>query len=211
MKYHCSINILCGKILEDFCSRWISICNFIPVFLRFTVKTFVPSLQGMSEEAVRQTRSQKRALEREAAPHSAEPPESENDSKKPRLDPSGTTVQEQSKLKPDSVLPQDGQTRTSTKLENEEEQNQLPLPLVLPSKDDQEGQKTAEPSTDNRIDCNDRSGRVRPETTIDTRSRTRLSEPKASSGILAAGEVKATIKVEVQTGEQPVDMSTSRG
>ncbi|XP_024908170.1 transcriptional repressor p66-alpha-like [Cynoglossus semilaevis] len=166
---------------------------------------------GMSEEAVRQTRSQKRALEREAAPHSAEPPESENDSKKPRLDSSGTTVQEQSKLKPDSVLPQDGQTRTSTKLENEEEQNQLPLPLVLPSKDDQEGQKTAEPSTDNRIDCNDRSGRVRPETTIDTRSRTRLSEPKASSGILAAGEVKATIKVEVQTGEQPVDMSTSRG
>uniref|UniRef100_A0A3Q0SGV1 GATA zinc finger domain containing 2A n=1 Tax=Amphilophus citrinellus TaxID=61819 RepID=A0A3Q0SGV1_AMPCI len=37
------------------------------------------------------------------------------------------------------------------------------------------------------------------------------TEPKASSGMLAAGEVKATIKVEVQTGEQPVDMSTSRG
>uniref|UniRef100_A0A8C9X5G0 Transcriptional repressor p66 coiled-coil MBD2-interaction domain-containing protein n=1 Tax=Sander lucioperca TaxID=283035 RepID=A0A8C9X5G0_SANLU len=46
---------------------------------------------------------------------------------------------------------------------------------------------------------------------VDTRSQVRLTEPKASGGMLAAGEVKATIKVEVQTGEQPVDMSTSRG
>uniref|UniRef100_A0A3P9PYB4 Transcriptional repressor p66 alpha-like n=1 Tax=Poecilia reticulata TaxID=8081 RepID=A0A3P9PYB4_POERE len=36
------------------------------------------------------------------------------------------------------------------------------------------------------------------------------TEPKAAGGILAAGEVKATIKVEVQT-EQPVDMSTATG
>uniref|UniRef100_A0A3B5LJ96 GATA zinc finger domain containing 2Ab n=1 Tax=Xiphophorus couchianus TaxID=32473 RepID=A0A3B5LJ96_9TELE len=41
-------------------------------------------------------------------------------------------------------------------------------------------------------------------------SRLRQTEPKASGGILAAGEVKATIKVEVQT-EQPVDMSTTKG
>uniref|UniRef100_A0A3Q3WNI0 Transcriptional repressor p66 coiled-coil MBD2-interaction domain-containing protein n=1 Tax=Mola mola TaxID=94237 RepID=A0A3Q3WNI0_MOLML len=44
-----------------------------------------------------------------------------------------------------------------------------------------------------------------------SQSRARLMEPKASSGTLSAGEVKATIKVEVQTGEQPVDMSTSKG
>lgn len=29
-------------------------------------------------------------------------------------------------------------------------------------------------------------------------------------GLLKSGEVKATIKVEVQTGEEPVDMSTSK-
>lgn len=29
-------------------------------------------------------------------------------------------------------------------------------------------------------------------------------------GLLKTGEVKATIKVEVQTGDEPVDMSTSK-
>ncbi|AWP04193.1 putative transcriptional repressor p66-alpha-like [Scophthalmus maximus] len=97
----------------------------------------------MSEEAVRQTRSQKRALVREGAPQSTENSDNENDIKKPKLDPSEPTAPAQTTPKPDPELAQD--------------------------------------------------------------------EPKASSGMLTAGEVKATIKVEVQTGEQPVDMSTSRG
>lgn len=33
---------------------------------------------------------------------------------------------------------------------------------------------------------------------------------KVAASILKTGEVKATIKVEVQTGEEPVDMSTSK-
>ncbi|XP_039999874.1 transcriptional repressor p66-alpha-like isoform X4 [Xiphias gladius] len=176
---------------------------------------------GMSEEAVRQTRSQKRALEREAAPQSIEPSDAENENKKPKLDPSEPTTPTQTKPKPDAVLAQDGQSRTSTGSEHEKEQEQsrLPLSLVLPLasqlvKDDREltqRQQTVEPSSDNRTDCNDRANRVRTEPAMDTRSRARLTEPKASGGMLAAGEVKATIKVEVQTGEQPVDMSTSRG
>ncbi|XP_040911247.1 transcriptional repressor p66 alpha-like isoform X3 [Toxotes jaculatrix] len=175
----------------------------------------------MSEEAVRQTRSQKRALEREAAPQSIDPSDAENGSKKPKLDPSEPTAQAETKPKPDPVLAQDGQSRTSTGSEHEKEQehSRLPLSLVLPLtsqpvKDDQEltqRQQTDEPSSDNRTDCNDRASKAKMEPAMDTRSRSRLTEPKASSGMLAAGEVKATIKVEVQTGEQPVDMSTSRG
>ncbi|XP_018532410.1 transcriptional repressor p66-alpha isoform X3 [Lates calcarifer] len=176
----------------------------------------------MSEEAVRQTRSQKRALEREAAPQSIEPSDAENESKKPKLDPSEPTAQAQTKPKPDPVRAQDGQSRTSSgsEHETEQEQNRLPLSLVLPLasqpavKDDQEltqRPQTVEPSSDNRTDCNDRASRARTEPAMDTRSRARLTEPRASSGMLAAGEVKATIKVEVQTGEQPVDMSTSKG
>lgn len=33
---------------------------------------------------------------------------------------------------------------------------------------------------------------------------------KVAASILKTGEVKATIKVEVQTGDEPVDMSTSK-
>ncbi|GAA6234836.1 transcriptional repressor p66-alpha-like isoform X1 [Lates japonicus] len=176
----------------------------------------------MSEEAVRQTRSQKRALEREAAPQSIEPSDAENESKKPKLDPSEPTAQAQTKPKPDPVRAQDGQSRTSSgsEHETEQEQNRLPLSLVLPLasqpvvKDDQEltqRPQTVEPGSDNRTDCNDRASRARTEPAMDTRSRARLTETRASSGMLAAGEVKATIKVEVQTGEQPVDMSTSKG
>lgn len=172
----------------------------------------------MSEEAVRQTRSQKRALERDTAPQSAEPSDDDSESKKPKLDPSEPTTQAQTKPTPDPVLEQDGQIRTGDGSDNEKEQEQSrsPLPLVTsqPVKDDQERtqkQQTLEPSSDNRTDSNDRASRVKTEPAMDTRSRVRLTEPKASSGMLAAGEVKATIKVEVQTGEQPVDMSTSRG
>lgn len=169
----------------------------------------------MSEEAVRQTRSQKRALEREAAPQSVETSDADNESKKPKLDPSESPTQTPTKPKPDLILAQDGQSRTRPGLEHEKEQDQSPLPLSLvlpltsqPVKDDRnwsQRQEVVEPGSDNRTDCNDKAR------AMDTRSRVRQAEPKASGGMLAAGEVKATIKVEVQTGEQPVDMSTSKG
>ncbi len=177
----------------------------------------------MSEEAVRQTRSQKRALERDAVPPSVEPSSADNESKKPKLDPADLTTQAQVKPTQDSAPAEDGQSRIRDGSEqlkdNEEEQSRLPLPLVLPLasrlvKDDRERtprQQTVEPGSENRTDYNDITNKVRTEPGMDTRSRVRLTEPKASSGMLAAGEVKATIKVEVQTGEQPVDMSTSRG
>lgn len=177
----------------------------------------------MSEEAVRQTRSQKRALERDTAPTSTEPSNADNESKKPKLDPSEPTTQAQTKPAHDPVPAEDGQSRTRDRSEqwkdNEEEQSRVPLPLVLPlasrpAKDERERtqrQQTVEPSSENRTDFNDRTSKVRTEPAMDTRSRVRLTEPKTSGGMLAAGEVKATIKVEVQTGEQPVDMSTSRG
>lgn len=171
----------------------------------------------MSEEAVRQTRSQKRALEREAAPQSVETSDADNESKKPKLDPSESPTQTPTKPKPDLILAQDGQSRTRPGLEHdkEQEQDQSPLPLSLvlpltsqPVKDDRnwsQRQEVVEPGSDNRTDCNDKAR------AMDTRSRVRQAEPKASGGMLAAGEVKATIKVEVQTGEQPVDMSTTKG
>uniref|UniRef100_A0A3Q2W4Y4 GATA zinc finger domain containing 2A n=1 Tax=Haplochromis burtoni TaxID=8153 RepID=A0A3Q2W4Y4_HAPBU len=171
----------------------------------------------MSEEAVRQTRSQKRALEREAAPQSVETSDADNESKKPKLDPSESPTQTPIKPKPDLILAQDGQSRTRPGLEHDKEQEQdkspLPLSLVLPLtsqpvKDDRnwsQRQEVVEPGSDNRTDCNDKAR------AMDTRSRVRQAEPKASGGMLAAGEVKATIKVEVQTGEQPVDMSTTKG
>ncbi|XP_068594065.1 GATA zinc finger domain containing 2Ab isoform X2 [Cebidichthys violaceus] len=198
--------------------------------------------QGMSEEAVRQTRSQKRALEKDAAPQSTETSDAENESKKPKLDPSEPTTREQTEPEPDSELTREdqGQTVVAPDLEKEQEQSPSPvplavplalpsalpsplplaLPLALPSasqpvKEDQEQtqrqQTTVEPSSDNRTDCDDRAGKVRAEPAPDTRSQVRAAETKASGGTLAAGEVKATIKVEVQTEEQPVDMSTSRG
>ncbi|XP_078143941.1 transcriptional repressor p66-alpha-like isoform X1 [Centroberyx gerrardi] len=175
----------------------------------------------MSEEAVRQTRSQKRALEREAPPSSTEPSAADSESKKPKMDQSEPTTETQPT--PDPTLAQDGQSRTRNgsedESEQEQEQSRLPLPLALPLasqpvKDDREKtqtQETAEPSSDNKTDRNDRASKARTEPVVDTRSRVRSSEPKVSGGMLAAGEVKATIKVEVQTGEQPVDMSTSRG
>ncbi|XP_060900491.1 transcriptional repressor p66 alpha-like isoform X9 [Labrus mixtus] len=178
----------------------------------------------MSEEAVRQTRSQKRALEREAAPQSIESTNDDNESKKPKLDSSECTIPAQSKptsepvpAQDDKSLPRDGSAEPEKELPKE--QSKSPLPLVLPLvsqpvKDDQkrtQRQHTDEPSSDSRTDSSDRAGKARTESAGDTRSRVRLLESKVASGMLAAGEVKATIKVEVQTGEQPVDMSTSRG
>ncbi|KAM4605346.1 transcriptional repressor p66-alpha isoform 3-T3 [Polymixia lowei] len=176
--------------------------------------------RGMSEEAVRQTRSQKRALEREAPTPTTEPA-AENDSKNPKLDHPEPTAETQTQPKPDVVLAQDGQGRTivgsELETEQEPEPSRLPLPFMSPlasqpAKDDRErNQQATEPGSDNRTDRNDRTGRVKTEPVADAMSRVRSSEPKVSGGMLAAGEVKATIKVEVQTGEQPVDMSTSKG
>lgn len=168
----------------------------------------------MSEEAVRQTRSQKRALERDATPHSIEPSNSDNESKKPKLDPSEPGPQAQTK----PVLAEEGQSQTQDmpkqeRAQEEEEQNRIPSPLASRQATDDRTQRqdTTEPSSDNRTDCNDKASKVKAEPAVDARSRARLLDPKAPGGMMAAGEVKATIKVEVQTGEQPVDMSTSRG
>lgn len=181
----------------------------------------------MSEEAVRQTRSQKRALERDVLPLSTELASSENDTKRPKLDQVETRPEDfqpdqiQAVPTPDLEPGQDVQNRTGTGAESEKEPDsepgQLTLPLALPSahkpSNEEQGriQKQPEPGPDHRTDPN--VGRVKKEAQaeIDTRSRVPSLEPKVSSSLLAAGEVKATIKVEVQTGEQPVDMSTSRG
>ncbi|XP_054610665.1 transcriptional repressor p66-alpha-like isoform X2 [Dunckerocampus dactyliophorus] len=155
----------------------------------------------MSEEEVRQTRSQKRALERDAVPQTIESSRANNESKKPKLDPSEPTAQ--ALIKSDPGLEQDGQSPTETG--SNEEPGQLP---ALEVKDE----AAHEANSDNRTGCNDRARRaLKAESDMDTKNHIQVTEPKASGGMLAAGEVKATIKVEVQTGEQPVDMSTSKG
>ncbi|XP_056277272.1 transcriptional repressor p66 alpha-like isoform X2 [Pseudoliparis swirei] len=174
--------------------------------------------QGMSEEAVRQTRSQKRALEKDVDPQSIETSDADNESKKSKLDPSEPSTEEQTEPEPDSGLTREGQGQTTVGPEPEKEQGLSPPSLALPLasqpvKDDQERtQRTmAEPSSDNRTDCSDTASEERAEPAVDTKSQVPLAESKVPSSMLAAAEVKATIKVEVQTGEQPMDMSTSRG
>ncbi|XP_034558985.1 transcriptional repressor p66 alpha-like isoform X11 [Notolabrus celidotus] len=174
----------------------------------------------MSEEVVRQTRSQKRALVKEVAPQSMEPTDDDNETKKPKLDSEAEpTTPTQTKPNPEAVLAQDDENMTRDESESEKEQSPSPLSLVSPLasepvKDDQmqnQRHQTVEPGSDYRTDSSDRASRAKTEPAMDTKSQVRLTEPKVASGMLAAGEVKATIKVEVQTGEQPVDMSTSRG
>ena len=97
----------------------------------------------MSEEAVRQTRSQKRALERDHATHTGSP--GDIDSKRVKLE----------KGDPGPPLPLLGSSAEGVKLKNEQ-------------------------------------------------------AAKVAASILKSGEVKATIKVELQTGDEPVDMSTSK-
>ncbi|XP_078024767.1 GATA zinc finger domain containing 2Ab isoform X5 [Epinephelus lanceolatus] len=99
---------------------------------------------AMSEEAVRQTRSQKRALERDHAPL-AEPLE-DLDSKRVKLEKGDATGG----------------------------------PLAM-------------------VGSGGEGVRLRSE-----------QAAKVAASILKSGEVKATIKVEVQTGDEPVDMSTSK-
>ena len=193
------------------------------------------SLQGMSEEAVRQTRSQKRALERDALPQLTEPSSSDSESKKPKLDPSESTTDAQTNPETHPAVPGSDLSRTKdtpkhekhdddddydnddddgAMEEDKEEQGQLPSAVATrPVTDDEEltqRWETSDPSSDNRTDCHDSVSHVKTELAVDARSRPRVTEAKAASSALAGGEVKATIKVEVQTGEQPVDMSTSR-
>ncbi|XP_034560110.1 GATA zinc finger domain containing 2Ab isoform X2 [Notolabrus celidotus] len=99
---------------------------------------------AMSEEAVRQTRSQKRALERDHTPVDESP--EDTDSKRVKLE------------KGDAAG--------------------APLDLV----------------------GSEAGVKLKSEQAV-----------KVAASILKAGEVKATIKVEVQTGDEPVDMSTSKG
>lgn len=176
--------------------------------------------QGMSEEAVRQTRSQKRALERDAVPQSTEPSNSDSESKKPKLEPSEPTTDTQAQPETHPAVPGSelSRTRDTPKHEKDddddddddmgeekEEQGQLPLPpAARPGTEDEEVTQRwdrSEPGSDNRTEGDEGA---------DARSRPRATEAKAAGGASAGGEVKATIKVEVQTGEQPVDMSTSR-
>lgn len=175
-------------------------------------------LQGMSEEAVRQTRSQKRALERDAPPQAAEPSGSDSESKKPKLDPSEPTTDAQSKPETHPAAPGSDLSRTKetpkhekdddddddAMEEDKEEQGQLP-PAARPASEEEELTQrwdTSEPGSDHRTDCDQSVNHVKTELGEDARSRPPAPE--------AGGEVKATIKVELQTGEQPVDMSTSR-
>ncbi|CAL8281579.1 unnamed protein product [Lota lota] len=100
----------------------------------------------MSEEPLRQTRSQKRALEKDAPAASSEASDTDSESKKPKMD---------------------------------------------------------DPEPEHQVEAE-------PAVVVDARGRLRPAEPLGSGGVPAAGEVKATVKVEVQTA-QPVDMSTSKG
>lgn len=164
----------------------------------------------MSEDAVRQTRSQKRALERESAPLSGEPSEADRDSKRPKLDPTTEPPQPLT----DQQLDGQGQTGLGSE-EEQDQQDQVksPVPLLLPpltsedkKNDPDESRQTVEPRSDRGTVCT--TGAKGAEE--DSKDWSHQVEPKAPVPLLAAGEVKATIKVEVQTREQPVDMSASK-
>lgn len=99
---------------------------------------------AMSEEAARQTRSQKRALEKDHASHAVSPGEA--DSKRVKLEKGDAAG---------APLALVGSGAEGVKLKSEQ-------------------------------------------------------AAKVAASILKSGEVKATIKVEVQTGDEPVDMSTSK-
>ncbi|XP_037133060.1 transcriptional repressor p66 alpha-like isoform X3 [Syngnathus acus] len=183
----------------------------VPWFLNesknYLINRIFPSLKGMSEEAVRQTRSQKRALERDATPQTTEPHSPDNGSKKPKLEQCQPTAQEAISPKPESELEHDDQSLPGTG--SNEEPGQLTPPVESEPVKDEAGH---EASSDNQTGRNDRANReLTAEKDVDTVSRLQPTEPKVSAGLLAASEVKATIKVEIQTGEQPVDMSTSKG
>ncbi|KAL0966442.1 hypothetical protein UPYG_G00295360 [Umbra pygmaea] len=181
----------------------------------------VESTEGMSEEAVRQTRSQKRALGREVSSPESEVSPSESDSKKVRLDGDEARSPDQgdessARPEPEPETPNNDLDRV-TSVVKAPELPRLRLPLVLPSqlaKEPEKGlsPKQSEPSLDNRTEQNEHSNRVsvKSEVPLDGRTWNVWSEPKVVGGMMAATEVKATIKVELQTREQALDMSTSR-
>lgn len=103
----------------------------------------------MSEEAVRQTRSQKRALERDHSTHVGSP--GDVDSKRMKLE-KGDAASAAAGGAPLALV---GHGAENVKLKSEH-------------------------------------------------------AAKVAASILKSGEVKATIKVELQTGDEPVDMSTSK-
>ncbi|XP_064849498.1 transcriptional repressor p66 alpha-like isoform X2 [Oncorhynchus masou masou] len=172
----------------------------------------------MSEEAVRQTRSQKRALVREVPP-------TESDRKKPKLDRAEIGAPDQDdesstepKPQPETTKDDLDQFKHVVMPEKAPELPKLKLSLVLPSQPAKEPErdwapKRSDPSLDNRTERNDHSDqvRVKSEVPLAGRNRTVKLEPMVASGMMTATEVKATIKVEVQTREQALDMSTSRG
>ncbi|XP_033837984.1 transcriptional repressor p66 alpha-like isoform X1 [Periophthalmus magnuspinnatus] len=171
----------------------------------------------MSEEAVRQTRSQKRALEREVT--STETSNADNEQKKPKLDLLEPTSQMQTK--PNKSESQNSISEQDNKHKEEQHDDiiaETSLSLVLPL--DGQPVKNEQPhlsprpkeeaSLDNRTECMDSPSKGRRESTTDTRTRVRQKEPKMTGGVFAAGEVEATIKVEVQAADQPVDMTTCK-
>ncbi|XP_035655283.1 transcriptional repressor p66 alpha-like isoform X1 [Oncorhynchus keta] len=187
----------------------------------------------MSEEAVRQTRSQKRALGREISPHDSEAPPTQSDSKKLKLDEAETGAPDQDHESPNEPQPEPQPETTKDDQDlvkplvkpvvqpekaTEPELPRLTLPLVLPShpaKEQEQDQapKQSEQNLENwteRNDCGDQVI-VKSEMHLDGQNQTVRSEPKVASSMMTSTEVKATIKVEVQTGEQALDMSTSRG
>lgn len=111
----------------------------------------------MSEEAVRQTRSQKRALERDHTTQVGSP--GDGDSKRMKLE-KGDAAAAAAAAAP--AAPAD----------------ETPLALVG------HGAESVKLKSEHAA--------------------------KVAASILKSGEVKATIKVELQTGDEPVDMSTSK-
>lgn len=178
-------------------------------------------LQGMSEEAVRQTRSQKRALERDALPQSTQPSASDSESKKPKLDPSEPATDAQTKperqpaesgsdLSRTTDTPKhekDGahhhRHRDGDAVEEDEEARGQSPPAAWPDEEElTQRWQTSEPSSDGRADCDQSVNHVEAELGADAKSRPPATE--------AGGEAEAGVKAELQAGEQPVDMSTSR-
>ncbi|XP_019901054.1 transcriptional repressor p66-alpha isoform X2 [Esox lucius] len=176
----------------------------------------------MSEEAVRQTRSQKRAMGKEVPSPDSEAHPNESDSKKPKLDRAEARAPDLDDLS--SAIPDPQPETTNNDLDQVKsvvkapELPRLRLPLELSSQlakepDQDLAPKRSEPSLDLRTERNDPSEgvRVKSEVPLDGQNWAVWSEPKVASDTMPATEVKATIKVEVQSREQALDMSTSRG
>ncbi|CAL9688812.1 unnamed protein product [Knipowitschia caucasica] len=169
----------------------------------------------MSEEAIRQTRSQKRALEREVP--STETSNTDNEHKKHKLDMELESIS-QSQTKVDSSESQDSLSEQCNEHDEEQRQDiiaQTSSSSVLsldcqPAKNEPPQLPKEESSLDNQTECTDSPNHGRREITTDKRTWVQQTETKATGDMLAADEVEATIKVEVQAADQPVDMTTCK-